>query len=287
MSAAAGSLFAIVLIAGWPRSASYLRERVTGIAGGSILAGIAAVPAAAHAASARAAGATEILAIFAYAVVPVLLLRPAGVAERARAGDWAALILIWAPAAAGWPLPDEAGDPAAPLIRWLLALALLLVAFVVVRPGLLQGFAWKLRAGDAAAALAALAAILLAAVPASLLAGTAAAAVDLPAPERSGLPAAAWTILAGALCREVVYRGLLFGFLQGAFTSRHGPWPALLLAALASAAEPALVSGVLDPLRIGLAVWAGAWIGWSVLRTGSLMPAIAVHAALETIRRFS
>lgn len=67
---------------------------------------------------------------------------------------------------------------------------------------------------------------------------------------------------------EIAFRGLI---LAG-FRSRYSPAAAVTLSALLFALMH------LDPFHILLTFPAGLWMGWLVVRTGSLYPAIAAHA---------
>jgi len=288
--APAVAIATVILVLGWRGAVPSLRARLSGLEGGLLLAAVVALPAAMHAALSRSAGAGEFVAIVIYAFLPVLLLRRGG--DRVGAGDWIAWALLYAPVAAGWPLADSVEDPDAAVVRHLLAAALLLVAFVVVRPGMLQGFAWRLRAADAATAAVALAAVLAVAAATAFVSGhgfrgLVPAGWAPGAPGEAGLAPAAWSILATVLSREIAFRGVLFSLLQRAFVTRYGPWPALAVTALVSAAEAVLTGGTAGTLGFALAAWTGAWLAWSVLRTGSLMPALAARAVLETLARIS
>lgn len=66
---------------------------------------------------------------------------------------------------------------------------------------------------------------------------------------------------------ELAFRGLI---LAG-FRSRYSPAAAVTLSALLFALTH------IDPLHVLLTFPAGLWLGWLVVRTGSLYPAIAAH----------
>lgn len=75
-----------------------------------------------------------------------------------------------------------------------------------------------------------------------------------------------------ALTEEILFRG----FLQGALERRLGPVPAVLT----SAAGFGFIHG---PERAPAAFLLGILLGWTAARTGSVLPAIAAHAAVNTI----
>lgn len=69
------------------------------------------------------------------------------------------------------------------------------------------------------------------------------------------------------LVEELVFRGLLYGWIAG----RWGPLPAFVASSLAFAAAHA------EPAHIILVLPLGFWFGWLRWRTNSLVPTIAAH----------
>jgi membrane protease YdiL (CAAX protease family) len=79
--------------------------------------------------------------------------------------------------------------------------------------------------------------------------------------------------LLAPLVEELVFRGLLYGYVEG----RFGAIPALVVSSLAFAAAH------VEPIHVALVLPIGALLGWTRLRTGSLWPAIAAHVANNTV----
>jgi membrane protease YdiL (CAAX protease family) len=75
-------------------------------------------------------------------------------------------------------------------------------------------------------------------------------------------------VMAGA-GEELFFRG----FIQTRLRQRLGPWPAVALTALAFGITH------LDPVHAPLALLMGLFLGWITELTGSVWPAVAVHAA--------
>jgi membrane protease YdiL (CAAX protease family) len=78
--------------------------------------------------------------------------------------------------------------------------------------------------------------------------------------------------LVPAVTEEVLFRG----FLQGALERRLGRWPGILLAAAAFGAIHGLT-------RAPTAAVLGIVLGWIASRAGSVVPAIAAHAAVNAV----
>lgn len=81
-------------------------------------------------------------------------------------------------------------------------------------------------------------------------------------------------VIAAPVCEEVLFRGVLLRGMRDA----HGPLVALgLSAAYFGLAHAGLVTSVLP------AAVAGVAFGWLTLRTGSIVPSIAMHAAVNAV----
>lgn len=79
--------------------------------------------------------------------------------------------------------------------------------------------------------------------------------------------------LLGPLVEELVFRGLLYGYVEG----RFGGMAALIVSSLAFAAAH------VEPIHVALVLPIGVLLGWTRMRTGSLWPAIAAHVANNTV----
>lgn len=79
--------------------------------------------------------------------------------------------------------------------------------------------------------------------------------------------------LLAPLAEEVVFRGLLYGWLAG----RWGNLVAFVLSSLAFAVAHT------EPVHILLVLPLGFWFGWLRWRTGSLVPTIVAHIVNNTI----
>jgi len=77
-------------------------------------------------------------------------------------------------------------------------------------------------------------------------------------------------VLAG-LCEETLFRGPM----QTAMVKRLGRWPGLVVVAMAFALAHLDIHGV--PLRGGI----GLVLGWMVVRTGSVFPAMIAHGVYD------
>ncbi|MBX3499204.1 MAG: CPBP family intramembrane metalloprotease [Alphaproteobacteria bacterium] len=75
------------------------------------------------------------------------------------------------------------------------------------------------------------------------------------------------------LVEELVFRGLLYGYVEG----RFGGEAALIVSSLAFAAAH------IEPIHVALVLPIGVLLGWTRMRTGSLWPAIAAHVANNTV----
>jgi len=75
------------------------------------------------------------------------------------------------------------------------------------------------------------------------------------------------------LVEELVFRGLLYGWVEG----RFGGVVALIVSSLAFAAAH------VEPIHVALVLPIGVLLGWTRMRTGSLWPAIAAHIANNTV----
>jgi len=75
------------------------------------------------------------------------------------------------------------------------------------------------------------------------------------------------------LVEELVFRGLLYGYVEG----RFGAIAALIVSSLAFAAAH------VEPIHVALVLPIGVLLGWTRLHTGSLWPAIAAHIANNTV----
>lgn len=94
---------------------------------------------------------------------------------------------------------------------------------------------------------------------------------------QAGSPADLAVVLAAAAIVPALTEEILFrGFLQGALERRFGPGPAIVTAA----AGFAVIHGA-D--RAPAAFLMGLLLGWVTARTGSVLPAIAAHAAVNTV----
>ncbi len=75
------------------------------------------------------------------------------------------------------------------------------------------------------------------------------------------------------LVEELVFRGLLYGYVEG----RFGAMAALIVSSLAFAAAH------VEPIHVALVLPIGVLLGWTRMRTGSLWPAIAAHVANNAV----
>lgn len=75
------------------------------------------------------------------------------------------------------------------------------------------------------------------------------------------------------LVEELVFRGLLYGYVAG----RFGGMAALIVSSLAFAAAH------VEPIHVALVLPIGVLLGWTRMRTSSLWPAIAAHIANNTV----
>lgn len=101
-------------------------------------------------------------------------------------------------------------------------------------------------------------------------------ALPTAAPREFGLPAAAASIVVvDAAWEELLFRGLAFDFA----TRRYGRWGALVLSSLCFAGAHLLDAAAAEPLAFASLVLAGLALGAIRLVTGSLWPALALHAA--------
>lgn len=218
-----------------------------------------------------------------YAALPLAALLVSRRSPREVNGwDWVAVALYWVPfqmsgMESWW---RSAGDPFQ--VPWMkvTAAGLALVSFAAVRR--LDGVGHRLRIGgtDAVTAAAAAGLFLAVAVPAALLSGL--AEWD-PRPGGVGriLAVIGGIALLTALPEEILFRGILFNLLQRRLRGRAGPWPALVISAMAFAAAHAGRGAGADPRYLALVTLAGIAYGWCYLRTGSLVPAVAAHTAVN------
>jgi membrane protease YdiL (CAAX protease family) len=91
-------------------------------------------------------------------------------------------------------------------------------------------------------------------------------------PGRAALAVLVIGVLA-PLVEELVFRGLLYGYVAG----RWGGLAALIISTLAFAAAH------LEPIHVALVLPIGLLLGWTRMRTNSLWPAIAAHVANNTV----
>lgn len=75
------------------------------------------------------------------------------------------------------------------------------------------------------------------------------------------------------LVEELVFRGLLYGYVDG----RFGATAALILSTLLFGLAH------VEPIHIAVVLPIGLLIGWIRMRTGSLLPAITAHVANNTV----
>lgn len=86
---------------------------------------------------------------------------------------------------------------------------------------------------------------------------------------------AAAIVLVDAAWEEVLFRGLAFDFAE----RRYGRWGALALSSLCFAGAHLLDAAAADPLAFAYLILAGLVLGAIRLATGTLWPALALHAA--------
>lgn len=222
-----------------------------------------------------------------YAAAPLAaLLAARSLPREISAWDGAAVVLYWAPLQV-WGLERwwlAAGNSVpAPWMKITTA-CLVLGGFAGVRRLEGVGYRWRVTGTDVVTALSATAAFLAVAVPAALLS-------DLYVWEPVSIPAdrLLTTILAialfTALPEEIMFRGVLFNLLQRGLRGRGGPWPALVITSAAFAAAHIGPGGGGGALFLLLVALAGAAYGWCYLRTGSLMPAVAAHTAVNAVQQ--
>lgn len=230
---------------------------------------------------------THVAILATYAALPLLLLRgAAGGGHPPRLRDFAALALYWLPMELGlfagwWAHPGA--DPSFLLMK-LTAIPLLVAGFAGY--GRLDGigYRWRIEGSHLATAAAALAGFLVIAIPAGLATGFVAWAPQAP----DGWE---WIFLVFgiglfvALPEEILFRGILFNMLQRVTRGRHGPWPALIVASIIFGLAHLNNFPLGDWRYVALATIAGVFYGWCLLRTGSLIPGVLAHTAVDVIHR--
>ena len=82
-----------------------------------------------------------------------------------------------------------------------------------------------------------------------------------------------------AVCDELFFRGLLLQSLRRS----HSAWVAVLISGLAFGLFHFLVESSVAPLRFLVTAAMGMILGWVCLRTGSVVPAILLHAVNNAI----
>ncbi len=228
---------------------------------------------------------TSALLLIAYAAAPLVAL------ERARRlsitpGIWdgAALVLYWLPMELGlfrgfWGRPEM--DPTFLLMK-LVAISLLLAGFAGLRGLDGIGYRWRIKGSDLLTGGAALAAFLAISVPSALASG-------FVAWEPRVLPASELIFkvlgvgLFIALPEEILFRGVMFNLMQRVSRGRRGPWPALFAASIVFGLAHLNNPPLADARYVVLATNAGIAYGWCYLRTGSLMPGVLAHTAVDLI----
>lgn len=83
-------------------------------------------------------------------------------------------------------------------------------------------------------------------------------------------------VFMAALCEEVMFRG----FLLQTFLKRRGTWSAIVITAIGFALYH------LDPWAIPEIIIIGVFLGWLVVRTGSIFPSMAAHASFNFLGIF-
>jgi hypothetical protein len=254
--------------------------------GGLIVAGAIVAPAAAALPwedAGRSGRSALLLAL--YALAPLVVLDRARRSPRS-AGllDALALLLYWLPMELGmfrgfWERPGV--DPTFLLMK-LVALSLLLAGFGGVRGLEGIGYRWRLGGGDLVVGSAALAAFLAISIPAAIATG-----FVTWAPRLLSFPEMIYKALGVglfiALPEEILFRGVMFNLMQRSAPLRHGPWPALVAASIVFGIAHLNNPPLMDVRYVLLATIAGVAYGWCYLRTGSLMPGIFAHTAVDLV----
>lgn len=83
-------------------------------------------------------------------------------------------------------------------------------------------------------------------------------------------------VIMAALCEEVMFRG----FILKVFLKRTGTWSAIVISAVGFAFYH------LDPWAIPEIIIIGIFLGWLVVRTGSIFPAMIAHASFNFLGIF-
>ena len=166
-----------------------------------------------------------------------------------------------------------------PAVRMVAAMAIVVTYGIVRGPGSLR-YSFRSAGTHATVAALALAGFLLPAVPMALATGVVQWAPAMSPPLELVLLTVGMLLLM-AIPQEILFRGLLFAFLQSKMRGRKGPYPALLISAVIFALFHLPVSA--EPAYLLLVTAAGVAYGWCFLRTGSLAPGIMMHTAVNLI----
>jgi len=224
----------------------------------------------------------------AYAVIPALLLATSRSKAPGTWEDYAALLVLWLPVEFRWmyrffPYPP----PLTHTLTILMALGTGVAAFVLLRRMQGVGYSLEWRRGFAfhfGFNFLALSAI---AIPLGLKIGFLHWKPALPAIRAISLSGPIGAILSGvgilfftALPEEFLFRGLLQNLLS---KSLQNEWAGLILASVIFGFSHILHAPFPNWKYVFLATIAGFFYGRAWMKTGSLVPGVLIHAAVDTL----
>jgi len=224
----------------------------------------------------------------AYAVIPALLLASSGGKAPGTWEDYAALVVLWLPVEFRWmyrlfPYPP----PLTHALTILMALGTGVAAFVLLRrmPGV--GYALEWRRGFAFHFGFNFLVFSAIAIPLGLKIGflrwkpalPAIRAIALSGPIGAVLSAAG-ILLFTAWPEEFLFRGLLQNLLSKSFRSE---WAGLIVASVIFGLSHILHAPFPNWKYVCLATIAGFFYGRAWMKTGSLVPGVLIHAAVDTL----
>ena len=224
----------------------------------------------------------------AYAVIPALLLATSRSKAPGTWEDYAALLVLWLPVEFRWMYPlFPYPPPLTHTLTILMALGTGVAAFVLLRRMQGVGYSLEWRRGFAfhfGFNFLALSAI---AIPLGLKIGFLHWKPALPAIRAISLSGPIGAILSGvgilfftALPEEFLFRGLLQNLLSKSFQNE---WAGLILASVIFGFSHILHAPFPNWKYVFLATIAGFFYGRAWMKTGSLVPGVLIHAAVDTL----
>jgi uncharacterized protein len=223
-----------------------------------------------------------------YAVIPALLLAGSRGTAQGTWEDYAALVVLWLPVEFRWmyrlfPYPP----PLTHTLTILLALGTGVAAFVLLRQLPRVGYALEWRRGFAFHFGFNFLAFSVIAIPLGLKIGFLHWKPALPVIRAISLSGPIGAVLSGigillftAWPEEFLFRGLLQNLLSKSFQSE---WAGLIVASVVFGFSHILHAPFPNWKYVFLATIAGFFYGRAWMKTGSLVPGVLIHAAVDTL----